>query len=268
MKNLEYIVNKLKTDTNNTDYTLSYSNNKNVGTATITITGKGNFTGTTTKTFTITQASILGATLANIASVTYTGSARTPAVSMTFNSIALVSGTDYTLSYSNNINAGTANVVITGKGNFAGARSTVFEITPKSISSFSFTLGTTSYTYNGQARTPGVTVKDGSTTLLETSYSLNGEPCTKRELFGTKGGIKIENDFKIYTELEGYLSDITPDMNLIKGNSDMFTNEMAHFVDCALNGTECIAPAKDGVTIMKILDAIYESAKTGHEVLL
>lgn len=110
--------------------------------------------------------------------------------------------------------------------------------------------------------------KDGSTTLLETSFSLNGEPCTKRELFGTKGGIKIENDFKIYTELEGYLSDITPDMSLIKGNSDMFTNEMAHFVDCALNGTECIAPAKDGVTIMKILDAIYESAKTGHEVML
>lgn len=110
--------------------------------------------------------------------------------------------------------------------------------------------------------------KNGSTTLLETSYSLNGEPCTKRELFGTKGGIKIEKDFKIYTELEGYLSDITPDMSLIKGNSDMFTNEMAHFVDCCLNGTECIAPAKDGVTIMKILDAIYESAKTGHEVML
>ena len=110
--------------------------------------------------------------------------------------------------------------------------------------------------------------KDGSTTLLETSYSLNGEPCTKRELFGTKGGIKIENEFKIYTELEGYLSDITPDISLLKGNSDMFANEMAHFVDCALNGTKCIAPAKDGVTIMKILDAIYESAKTGHEVTL
>ena len=35
-----------------------------------------------------------------------------------------------------------------------------------------------------------------------------------------------------------------------------------------VNGTECIAPAEDGVVIMKILDAIYESAKTGHEVIL
>ena len=42
-----------KTLSNNTDYTLSYSNNNRVGTATVTITGKGNFTGTTSKDFTI-----------------------------------------------------------------------------------------------------------------------------------------------------------------------------------------------------------------------
>ena len=39
-------------------------------------------------------------------------------------------------------------------------------------------------------------------------------------------------------------------------------------IDCAKNGTECISPAKDGVEIMRILDAIYESARTGHEVVL
>lgn len=110
---------------------------------------------------------------------------------------------------------------------------------------------------------------NGSTTLLETSFSINGEPCTKRELFGTKGGIKIDDkEFKLFTEMSGFLADVTPDISNYKYGKDMFVNEMAHFVDCALNGTECIAPAKDGVTIMKILDAIYESAKTGHEVML
>ena len=48
----------------------------------------------------------------------------------------------------------------------------------------------------------------------------------------------------------------------------MFQNEMAHFVDCALNGTPCNASAEDGITVMKILEAIYQSAKTGHEVIL
>lgn len=110
---------------------------------------------------------------------------------------------------------------------------------------------------------------NGSTTLLETSFSINGEPCTKRELFGTKGGIKIDDkEFKLFTEMSGFLADVTPDISNYKYGKDMFVNEMAHFVDCALNGTKCIAPAEDGITVMKILDAIYESAKTGHEVIL
>lgn len=109
---------------------------------------------------------------------------------------------------------------------------------------------------------------NGSTTLLETSYSLNGESSVKRELFGTKGGIKIDDNFKLYTEINGYLADVTPHIDNYKYGCGMFENEMAHFVDCALNGTKCIAPAEDGITVMKILDAIYESARTGHEVLL
>ena len=39
-------------------------------------------------------------------------------------------------------------------------------------------------------------------------------------------------------------------------------------MDCVLNGTPCKSPAKDGVDIMRILDAVYESARTGHEVVL
>ena len=37
---------------------------------------------------------------------------------------------------------------------------------------------------------------------------------------------------------------------------------------CIANGTKCIAPAEDGIMIMKILDAIYESARVGHEVAI
>ena len=50
--------------------------------------------------------------------------------------------------------------------------------------------------------------------------------------------------------------------------SHMFEDEINHFVDCILNGTPCRASAEDGVQIMRILDAIYESAKTGHEIIL
>lgn len=107
------------------------------------------------------------------------------------------------------------------------------------------------------------------TTLLETSYSLNGEGVTKKELFGTKGGMNLNgNATKIYTVVNDFLADISPLTQNYIDSAEMFTAEMAHFVDCALNGTECRATAEDGLEVMKILDAIYESARTGHEVVI
>ena len=109
----------------------------------------------------------------------------------------------------------------------------------------------------------------GQTTLLEASYSINGEDANKKELYGTKGGMNLNGDnLKIYTEVNDFLADITPDTKNYINSEDMFAAEMRHFVDCALNGTECIAPAKDGLEVMKILDAIYESARTGHEACI
>ena len=48
----------------------------------------------------------------------------------------------------------------------------------------------------------------------------------------------------------------------------MFVAEMSHFIHCVKHGTACRAKAEDGIAVMKILDAIYESARTGHEVIL
>lgn len=108
---------------------------------------------------------------------------------------------------------------------------------------------------------------NNKTTLLETSYSINGEEVTKKELYGTKGGMNLNGaGLKIYTEVNDYLADISPKTANYIYSAEMFTAEMAHFVDCALNGTECRASAEDGLEVMKILDAIYESARTGHEV--
>ena len=110
---------------------------------------------------------------------------------------------------------------------------------------------------------------NGATTLLETSYSLNGEPATKKEIYGTKGGMSLAGTPVIYTEVNGYLADITPQTTDLKGeDAELFVAEIAHFVDCITSGTKCIAPAEDGIVVMKILDAIYESAKTGREVII
>ena len=109
---------------------------------------------------------------------------------------------------------------------------------------------------------------NGAVTLLETSYDINGQDIGCKQLFGTKGGMDLSKGVKIYGTYNDYIADIEVNTNNLKDSSDMFVNEMAHFVDCVQNGTPCRATAEDGIIVMKILDAIYESARIGHEVLL
>lgn len=115
--------------TADTDYTVSYENNINAGTAKIIITGIGDhFTGSTEKTFTINSAEISGCTFAPIADVTYNTRAHTPEVTVAISGRTLEADKDYTVSYASNINAGTATVTVTGKGNFTGTASKTFTI--------------------------------------------------------------------------------------------------------------------------------------------
>ena len=110
-----------------TDYTLSYASNVSVGTASVIVTGKGSYTGVVTKTFTIAKRSISGATV-SVATQSYTGKALTPKPTVKVGSTTLKEGADYSLSYKNNTNVGTATVAITGKGNYTGERKATFKI--------------------------------------------------------------------------------------------------------------------------------------------
>ena len=112
------------------DYMVAYKNNVNAGEATATITGSGNFCGVVTKTFTITPAPISNesVSVSPIADQLYTGKAVTPAPELTLDDDALEAGVDYDLSYENNVEPGTATVVATGKGNYAGSVRATFRI--------------------------------------------------------------------------------------------------------------------------------------------
>ena len=162
-----------KTLKKDTDYTLSYSNNINAGTATITITGKGNFTGTTSKTFSISARAMSDTSVANISSQTYTGNVISPLPTITYNNKTLKKDTDYTLSYSNNINAGTATITITGKGNFTGTTSKTFSISARAMSDTSV-VNVGSQTYTGNSILPLPTITYNNKTLKkDTDYTLS-----------------------------------------------------------------------------------------------
>ncbi|MDO4806479.1 MAG: DUF6273 domain-containing protein, partial [Coriobacteriales bacterium] len=110
------------------DYTLSYEDNVKVGTATVTVTGVGNYEGTTQVTFRIVAASLSGAAVSGVSNKTYTGKPRTQAPTVRVGGRTLKKGTDYKLSYEDNVKAGTATVTVTGVGNYKGSVKKTFKI--------------------------------------------------------------------------------------------------------------------------------------------
>lgn len=110
---------------------------------------------------------------------------------------------------------------------------------------------------------------NGAVISVEASFSLNLKNDKGQiQLFGTKAGANLDPNLEIYTEQNGYMADVQLKTITALNFDGLFSNEINHFVDCIQTGTECKAPAEDGITLMEILDAIYESARTGHEVIL
>ena len=116
-----------------TDYKIvSYKNNTKIGTATCTIQGLGTYTGTTTGSFTIAPIPLPDYSWyysLEYSNYDYTGKEIKPAVTCE----GLTEGTDFTVSYKDNINAGTAQVIITGIGNYSGTYTLEFTINPVTI---------------------------------------------------------------------------------------------------------------------------------------
>lgn len=156
------------------DYEIVYQDNFDVGTASINIYGIGDYFGELTKTFTIEKANINDVVISSIAAQKYTGSQIKPDIIAKLGEYELVNGTDYSLTYTNNINKGTATVTIQAKGNFEGSKTMTFEIAAADISKDVTVPSIAKVTYSGKAITPSVNLKLGSLGLvLNKDYTIS-----------------------------------------------------------------------------------------------
>jgi predicted dehydrogenase len=105
---------------------------------------------------------------------------------------------------------------------------------------------------------------NGAHLTLEASWALN---CKKENryvtLYGTKGGAEI-NPLEIFTDLHGTLADIRPEV----AENNAYHEEVRHFAACLRGEERPISPAGQGVTVMRMIEAIYLSAESGREVRL
>lgn len=106
--------------------------------------------------------------------------------------------------------------------------------------------------------------QNGATMNFEVSWAINGAECgLMSSLYGSSAGATL-SPLAIYGEDGGYLADSKPTV----GQSDLFANEIRHFLDCVQQGKQPLSPAADGVAIQKILNGIYDSARAGREIAI
>lgn len=156
--------------TNGVDYDLSYENNINVGTATVNITFKGNYSGTRKATFNIVARALSNdsVSITEVSAQTYTGEAIMPMPTIKCGDVTLVKDKDYTLSYQDNVNVGTAKMNVSFIGNYSGTADTTFEIVADELSNDKVSISeTTAQTFTGKEITPTPTVKYGDITLVQ-----------------------------------------------------------------------------------------------------
>lgn len=158
------------------DYDFSADKNltaQKTNAAKVVVTGLGNYKGTLNAKFAVYEAGVTGVITPDnvqlsITSTPYTGKAIKvdDMLSVTVDKTVLEKNKQYSVTYKNNTNAGTAFVTITGKGGYAGKVVKSFVITPLSNQTLEI-KDIPAKTYNGKVQTPAVTVKLGTKKLTK-----------------------------------------------------------------------------------------------------
>ena len=191
------------------DYSVKYTNNTNVGKATVTITGKNNYyQGTKTVYFNILPKNIENAGI-TVANVTYNANEQKPNVTVKDKdrNVNLAKNKDYTVTYQNNVNAGTASVIITGINNYTGTAMQSFTISTLDITKAKINA-IPKQSYVGASVTPMPTITYANRQLTNgvdftVTYSNNNFPGTGKATITGIGNFKGSKEltFKIVGDI-------------------------------------------------------------------
>lgn len=120
-----------------------------------------------------------------------------------------------------------------------------------------------------------ITMENGAVIVLESSWALNTLDVkeAKCTLCGTKAGADMDDSLRINKAYLGKLTTIKPELGA--GGVDFFEGssgkpediEARQWIDAVLNDTEPTVKPEQAIVVTRILEAIYESAKTGKEVV-
>ena len=112
--------------------------------------------------------------------------------------------------------------------------------------------------------------ENGASLQVDVSFALHAQKDEASiKLYGDKGGFEIDPEIVIVTEQHDTILNVTPQTDHRGFHFEAaFQSEIDHFVECVREGRKPISPVEDGVEMMRILNAVYESAERREEIRL
>ncbi|RPF54282.1 putative dehydrogenase [Aquisalibacillus elongatus] len=111
---------------------------------------------------------------------------------------------------------------------------------------------------------------NGASLFVDVSFTLNAKQDEVRcQLFGDQGGAEIEPELSLVSEKHNTILNLEPQIDQLSFDfNSAFQNEINHFIQQIKGEESNMAPVEDGVEVMRMLRAVYESAESGKEVTL
>ncbi|MCR4902033.1 MAG: hypothetical protein K6A23_04180, partial [Butyrivibrio sp.] len=237
-----------------TDYAYTIANHSGIGTATVTIIGMGNYYGSKKVTYKIVKSNVKTSiedatvTLVGGDSQTYVKGNVTPDVTVVCSDTTLTKGTDYTVSYKNNKNVGTATVTIKGKGSYNGQCSKEFTIVQADLSDLSVLATDVQYNKKSNAyKKTKVTITDTNGKKLQA-----GKDYDKTFTYSSSSDVPDAGDTVTVTitakDNSNYTGSITTEYQIYDKSCNIAKAKVS-FNDSFEYTGQSIKPDKDDMTI-------------------
>lgn len=192
-------------------------------------------------TVTVTPVSLEDAEV-TVQNPTYNGKEQSPTVTVKLGDKTLSRDNDYSVQVTKQIDAGSYKLTIKGGGNYSGTKTVEWKILPKTIENP--TIEVSSVTYNGQAQTPSVTVKDGDTIIPDTQYTVsyqnntNAGTATVTVLSTSNSNYKFGPTKQAFTITKADAPTVTPGkLTVVNNHEGTYTYDLKQLLPTAPNGT-------------------------------
>ena len=192
-------------------------------------------------TITVTPISLEGAEV-TVQNPTYNGNEQGPKVTVKLGNKTLREDNDYNMKVTKQTDAGSYQLTINGGGNYTGTKTVEWKILPKTVETP--TIKVSSATYNGQAQTPSVTVKDGATIIPDTQYTVsyqnntNAGTATVTVLSTSNSNYKFGPTEQAFTIIKADAPTVTPGkLTVVNNHEGTYTYDLKQLLPTAPKGT-------------------------------